>query len=72
MRLAIPAQGRDLGKLICARFGCSPVFLFCDSEDPLGTAEYRDNPSLIGTDGAGIVVAELMARENVEIVIACN
>lgn len=72
MRIAIPTLGRDLDKLMCERFGCSPYFLFCDSEDPQGTAEYRNNPSLIGTDGAGIVVAEYMANENVEIVIACK
>lgn len=72
MRIAIPTLGRDLDKLMCERFGCSPYFLFCDSEDPQGTAEYRDNPSLIGTDGAGIVVAEYMANKNVEIIIACK
>ena len=70
MRIAIPAQGQDLNNLMCAKFGCSPYFLFCDSEDPLGTVEYRTNPSIIGTDGAGIVVAEYMARENVKIIIA--
>ena len=72
MRIAIPALGRDLDKLMCERFGCSPYFLFCDSEDPQGTAEYRNNPSLIGTDGAGIVVAEYMASEHVELIIACK
>lgn len=72
MRIAIPAQGYGLDKLMCARFGCSPYFLFCDSEDPQGTAEYRNNPSLIGTDGAGIVVAEYMASEKVELIIACK
>lgn len=72
MRIAIPAQLCGLDKVMCARFGYSPYFLFCDSEDPQGTAEFRKNPSLIGTDGAGIVVAELMASEKVEIIIACK
>lgn len=72
MRIAIPAQVRDLDELICERFGCSPYFLFCDSEDPQGTAEFGTNPSIIGTDGAGIVVAEYMTNEKVEIIIACK
>lgn len=72
MRIAIPTQECDLNELMCMRFGCSPYFLFCDSEDPQGTAVYKKNPSLIGTDGAGIVVAEYMVNENVEMIIACK
>lgn len=70
MRIAIPTRECDLNKSMCVRFGCSPYFLFCDSEDPQGTAEFCKNPSSIGIDGAGIVVAEYMINKNVEIIIA--
>ena len=67
--MAISTGGRDFDKFIYPRFGRSPYFLFCDSEDPLGTGEYKDNPSLIGIDGSGIVVADFVAKEKVDVLI---
>ena len=69
MRIAISTGGRDLEQFVDDRFGRCPYFLFCDSEDPQGTAEYKDNPALSGTGGAGIAAAEFMANEKVEVLI---
>jgi predicted Fe-Mo cluster-binding NifX family protein len=69
MRLAISTGGRDFDKFIFARFGRSPYFLFCDSEDPQGTGDYKLNPSMIGIDGLGIVAADFVAKEKVEVLI---
>ena len=69
MRIAISTGGRDLDKFVDDRFGRCPYFLFCDSEDPQSTAEYKDNPALSGTGGAGIAAAEYMAKEKVEVLI---
>ncbi|MDR3586932.1 MAG: NifB/NifX family molybdenum-iron cluster-binding protein [Desulfosporosinus sp.] len=69
MRIAISTGGRDLEQFVDDRFGRCPFFLFCDSENPQGTAEYKDNPALSGTGGAGIAAAEFMANEKVEVLI---
>jgi len=69
MRIAISTGGRDLSQFVDDRFGRCPYFLFCDSEDPESTAEYKDNPALSGTGGAGIAAAEYMAKEKVEVLI---
>lgn len=69
MRIAISTGGRDLAAFVDDRFGRCPYFLFCDSEDPQGTAECKDNPALSGTGGAGIAAAEYMAKEKVEVLI---
>lgn len=67
--MAISTGGRDINKFVYARFGRSPYFLFCDSDDPQGTRDYKDNPSLIGVDGLGIVVAEFVVKEKVDVLI---
>jgi len=69
MRIAISTGGRDLDQFVDDRFGRCPYFLFCDSENPQGTAEYKDNPALSGTGGAGIAAGEFMAKEKVEVLI---
>ena len=69
MRIAISTGRRDLNEFVDDRFGRCPYFLFCDSEDPQSTAEYKDNPALSGTGGAGIAAAEYIAKEKVEVLI---
>lgn len=69
MRMAISTGGRDINRHVYARFGRCPYFLFCDSDDPQGTGLYMDNPSLIGVDGLGIVVAEFVVKEKVDVLI---
>lgn len=69
MRMAITTGGRDFSKFVYDRFGRSPYFLFCDSEDPLGTGDYKGNPSLIGIDGSSIVVADFVAKEKMDVLI---
>lgn len=69
MRIAISTGGRDLDQFVDDRFGRCPYFMFCDSEDPQSTAEYKDNPALSGTGGAGIAAAEYMVKEKVEALI---
>jgi len=69
MRLAISSGGRGLDKFVDDRFGRCPYFLLCDSEDPQSTAEYRDNPALTATGGAGIAAGEFMDKEKVEVLI---
>ena len=69
MRIAISTGGRDLNKFVDDRFGRCPYFLLCDSEDPQNTAEYKDNPALSATGGAGIAAGEFMAKEKVEVLI---
>ncbi len=67
--MAISTGGRDFDAFVYARFGRSPYFLFCDSDDPQGTGDYQENPSLLGVDGAGIVVADFVAKEKVDVLI---
>ena len=67
--MAISTGGRDFNKFVYTRFGRSPYFLFCDSEDPKGTGNYKENPSLLGIDGLGIVVADFVAEEKVDVLI---
>lgn len=67
--MAISTGGRNFDKFVYARFGRSPYFLFCDSDDPQGTGDYQENPSLLGIDGAGIVVADFVAKEKVDVLI---
>lgn len=69
MRIAISTGGRDLSQFVDERFGRCSYFMFCDSEDPQSTAEYKDNPALSGTGGAGIAAAEFVANEKAEILI---
>ncbi len=69
MRIAISTGGRDLNKFVDDRFGRCPYFLMCDSEDPQSTAEYKENPALSATGGAGIAAGEFMAKEKVEVLI---
>jgi len=69
MRIAISTEGRDFDKFIFARFGRSPHFLFCDSEDPQGTGKFVDNPFFIGNDSLGIITADFVAKEKTEILI---
>jgi len=69
MRIAISTKGRDFDNFVYTRFGHSPYFLFCDSEDPQATGDYKENPSMLGIDGAGIVVADFVAKEKVEVLI---
>lgn len=69
MRMAISTGGCDVNLFVYARFGRSPYFLFCDSEDPQGTGNYKDNPALVGIDGLGIVVADFVAKEKVDVLI---
>ena len=69
MRIAVSTGKRDVNEFIYSRFGHSPYFLFCDSEDPQGTGKYAVNPSLFGIDGSGIVVADFVAQEKVEVLI---
>lgn len=69
MRMAISTGECDFNKCVYPRFGRSPYFLFCDSDDPQGTGNYQENPSLLGVDGAGIVVADFVAKENVDVLI---
>ncbi|HEY8909417.1 MAG TPA: NifB/NifX family molybdenum-iron cluster-binding protein [Desulfosporosinus sp.] len=69
MRIAISTGGRDLDKFVDDRFGRCPYFMLCDSEDPKSTAEYKDNPALSATGGAGIAAGEFMAKEKVEVLI---
>ena len=67
--MAISTGGRDFNKFVYPRFGRSPYFLFCESDDPQGTGKYQKNPSLLGIDGAGIVVADFVAKEKVDVLI---
>lgn len=69
MRMAISTGGRDFNNCVYARFGRSPYFLFCESDDPQSTGDYQENPSLLGIDGAGIVVADFVAKEKVDVLI---
>ena len=69
MRIAVSTGGREFNKFIYARFGRSPCFLFCDSEDPQGTGAYKDNPYFHGINGLGIVVADFVAKEKVDVLI---
>jgi len=69
MRMAISTGECDFNAFVYVRFGRSPYFLFCDPDDPMGTGDYKENPSLLGADGAGIVVADFVAKGKVDVLI---
>ncbi|MDI6881036.1 MAG: NifB/NifX family molybdenum-iron cluster-binding protein [Desulfitobacteriaceae bacterium] len=69
MRIAISTSSKDINGLVDERFGRCPYFMLCNSNDIEGTAEWKDNPALTSTGGAGIAAGEFMDREKVEFVI---
>ena len=69
MRIAISADQKDLNASMDERFGRCPYFMLCDSENIEGSAEWKDNPALSSTGGAGIAAGEFIDRERVEILI---
>ncbi|CAA7600442.1 Dinitrogenase iron-molybdenum cofactor [Acididesulfobacillus acetoxydans] len=67
--MAVSVGKKDLSGLVDDRFGRCPYFMLCDSEDVEGTAEWKDNPALASTGGAGIAAGEFLDREKVKVLI---
>jgi predicted Fe-Mo cluster-binding NifX family protein len=70
MKICVTSQGDKLNSDIDLRFGRCRYFIIVDNE----TFEFEaiENPNIDGMGGVGIQSAQLIARENVKVVITGN
>ncbi|MBC7340128.1 MAG: NifB/NifX family molybdenum-iron cluster-binding protein [Firmicutes bacterium] len=68
--MAVAAQGQGLDAAVDMRFGLAPLFVVVDTESL--ESEAIPNPALNSAGGAGIQVAQLLARSGVGAVAAGN
>ncbi|MDI6894775.1 MAG: NifB/NifX family molybdenum-iron cluster-binding protein [Bacillota bacterium] len=68
--MAVAAQGQDLDSPVEMRFGRAPFFVLVDAESL--ESEAIPNPAISSAGGAGIQVAQLLARSGVGAVAAGN
>ena len=68
MRVAVAAQGEDTSSLVDDRFGRAPWFVIVDTTT--GDVEAVENPGVKELSGAGPKAAEMMARHEVDYLIA--
>lgn len=69
MRIAVSTVEKDMNGFVDERFGRCPYFMLCDSDNIKGTAEWKNNPALTSTGGAGIAAGEFIDQEKVELLI---
>ena len=70
MKIAITAQGSELGSELDPRFGRAQNYIFYDTE--LKTFKSVANENVETSGGAGTSAAQLMAKEGVDAVISGN
>lgn len=70
MKMAVAAQAQGLDAAVDMRFGRAPFFVVVDTESL--ESEAIPNPALNSAGGAGIQVAQLLARSGVGAVAAGN
>jgi predicted Fe-Mo cluster-binding NifX family protein len=68
MKIAVAADGKDLSSKVDDRFGRAPWFLIVDTTT--GGVEAIENEGASQASGAGPKAAEMMARRNVDCLIA--
>ncbi len=70
MKIAVSSTGKDLASNVDPRFGRCSSFVVVDSDS--GEHESIPNGSAGAMGGAGIVAAQLVAKEGVEVVLTGN
>lgn len=63
MKIAIPAENRNIDSNVCASFGRAPYFLIYDIETKEST--FKENTAAASTGGAGIKAAQIIVDEKV-------
>ena len=67
MKIALPAEARDIKGEVCPSFGRAPLFLIHDTQT--GTAVFLDNSAAASMGGAGIKAAQTLVDSGVGAVI---
>lgn len=71
MKIAISSQGKDLSSNVDPRFGRARYFIIYDTESG-GFEAIDNNQNINAAQGAGIQAAQIVARQNVAVVISGN
>ena len=67
MKLAIPANEKDINTEVCMSFGRAPFYLFYDTDT--NQAEYIINAAADAPGGAGIKAAQSIVDNNADVVL---
>ena len=67
MKIAIATADKTLESKVCESFGRAPYFLIYDTDNT--EAVYLENTAAKSSGGAGIKAAQIIADNNVEVVI---
>ena len=70
MKIAIPAQGKDLHAAIEPRFGRCQQFVIVEIESM--EFEVLENPNIAASGGAGIQTAQRLAEKGVQAILTGN
>lgn len=70
MKICITAQGKDVDSQVDPRFGRCQYFLMADTET--GEAKVLDNSNKDGMGGVGIQAGQMMAENNIKVVLTGN
>jgi predicted Fe-Mo cluster-binding NifX family protein len=70
MRIAVSANGADLGAQASPVFGRCPAYVFVDTETM--ASEAVENPAISAPGGAGIQAAQFVVQQGVQAVVTGN
>jgi predicted Fe-Mo cluster-binding NifX family protein len=70
MRIAVSANGADLGAQASPVFGRCPVYVFVDTET--SASEAMENPAISAPGGAGIQAAQFVVEQGAQAVVTGN
>ncbi|MBD3258391.1 dinitrogenase iron-molybdenum cofactor biosynthesis protein [candidate division GN15 bacterium] len=71
MKLAISSQGPDLTSPVDPRFGRAAYFVIYDTDSMESTA-VSNAGNAVASQGAGVQAAQLVVRNQVDVVVAAN
>lgn len=67
MKIAIPVDMKNMESEVCPSFGRAPYFLIYDTETK--ESIFIDNSAVACTGGAGIIAAQIIVDNNVEVLL---
>ncbi|MDO9544601.1 MAG: NifB/NifX family molybdenum-iron cluster-binding protein [Synergistaceae bacterium] len=67
MKIAIPADDKNIDSIVCQSFGRTPYFLIYDTETE--TVEFIDNSAASSQGGAGIKAAQSIVDSKVSAIL---
>ena len=67
MKIGISSEGKDVSSLVSDAAGRAPYYLIFENENLVKTIK---NPFSVGGGGAGFAVAQMLANEDVNLVVA--